>query len=350
MSDTIDVRPDEQFDLTSLADYLHGQLPGSESPLAVRQFGGGMANLTYLLDYGDQQYVLRRPPLGPVAAGAHDMSREFQALSKLWRAFPPAPRAYLHCTDTSVIGAAFFVMERREGLVVRGRLPAEYRAAPEAGRKLSEALVDTLADFHAVDYKHIGLDNLGRPEGFIARQITGWYKRWEAAKHKDLPAMEQVYTWLCDYKPPAGPPTLVHNDYKLDNAMFASDDPGRLVAIFDWDMCTLGDPLSDLGALLTYWSEPSDPPYLKMVTGLMMPVGQTDFLSRDELIARYAARSGRDLSQVHFYHALGLFRLVVIMAQIYIRYLRGQTQDQRFEALGDLIPLIAQAAQEKAGG
>lgn len=348
MDDTIEVRPDERFDEKRLADYLRGKLPGTENQLHVRQFGGGAANLTYLLDYGTHQYVLRRPPLGPVAKKAHDMAREYKVLSVLHQAFPYAPRAFLFCDDPEVIGANFFVMERRHGVVVRRSIPPQFANMPDAPRRMSEALVDALAAFHAVDYEAIGLGDLGRPQGFISRQIEGWYQRWHAAKTEDLPVMDELYRWLRDHQPETTAFSLVHNDYKLDNVMFAADDPGRIVAIFDWDMCTLGDPLSDLGALLTYWTEPTDAPHFQAFA--MMPLGDLGFLTRAELVERYALKSGRSVHDINFYHALGLFRVVVIIAQIYIRYVRGQTQDRRFAAFGQLIPLIAQAALDVIGG
>ena len=345
-AETIPMRPDEQLDMRRLGDYLTGKLTGSDQTLAVRQFGGGAANLTYLLDYGAQQYVLRRPPLGPVAASAHDMGREYRVLSVLHQAYPYAPRAFLFCDDLSVIGAPFFVMERRQGVVVRRTMPEAYAAMPNAARRMSEALVDALAAFHAVDYDALGLGGLGKPTGFIDRQIEGWYRRWHAAKTADLPDMDAVYAWLKANQPANTRVSLVHNDYKLDNVMLAAGDPGRVVAVFDWDMCTLGDPLADLGALLTYWTEPSDPPYLQATA--MMPLGEPGFLSRAKLVARYAAKSGRAVEAIDFYHALGLFRLTVIIAQIYIRYARGQTQDSRFAAMEFMIPALARRARELA--
>ena len=346
MNDTIPVRPDETFDEIKLADYLRGQLPGTENLLTVRQFGGGAANLTYLLDYGSHQYVLRRPPLGPVAKSAHDMAREYKVLSVLYQVFPYAPRAFLYCADEDVIGSDFFVMERHEGIVVRRSIPQEYAAIADAPRRMSAALVDALAQFHAVDYEAIGLADLGEPTGFVSRQIEGWYKRWHKAKTADLEDMETVYQWLRENLPQTTQFSLVHNDYKLDNVMLSADDPGQMVAIFDWDMCTLGDPLSDLGALLCYWTEPDDPPYFQAMA--MMPVGDNGFMSRAELVQRYAEKSGRNVHDIHFYHALGLFRLTVIIAQIYIRYVRGQTQDERFAAFEMMIPLMAKAAREVA--
>lgn len=347
IQDTIPVREDEQINAERVAAFLQGKLPGSEQPLTVRQFGGGAANLTYHLDYGSHEYVLRRPPLGPVAPSAHDMARESKVLSALWRAFPYAPRAFLFSDDKSVVGAPFFVMERRHGLVVRKRIPDVYTAMPHAPRRMSEALIDALADLHAVDYAAIGLGDLGRPAGFIRRQIDGWWRRWQATELPEDPAMQAVHSWLLANQPPEGAPSLIHNDYKLDNVMLDAQDPGQIVAIFDWDMCTLGDPLSDLGALLAYWMEPDDPPHFQALA--MMPV-DSDFLSRPELVERYAARSGRDVSHIAFYHALGLYRVVVIIAQIYVRYVRGQTQDQRFAAFGPMIPAAAQAALDVAQG
>lgn len=343
LSDTIVVRPDERFEEGRLAEYLRDKLPGADAPLSVRQFGGGAANLTYLLDYGAHHYVLRRPPLGPLAPSSHDMSREYRVLSVLHQSFPYAPRAFLFCPDDEIIGAPFFVMERRQGVVVRRSLPTEYAQFTQSPRQISAALVDALVEFHAVDYQALGLETLGKPIGFLERQIEGWYGRWHKAKSEDLPDMDAVYAWLKANIPAASTARLVHNDYKLDNVMLASDDPARLVAIFDWDMCTLGDPLADLGALLTYWTEPDDPPYLQMTA--MMPVGDRRFMTRAELVQRYAEKSGRDVSRINFYHALGLYRLVVICAQIFIRYKRGQTQDQRFAAFEPMIPLLAQAAR-----
>jgi aminoglycoside phosphotransferase (APT) family kinase protein len=344
--DTIAVRADEGFDELALAAYLRGKLPGADNPLRVRQFGGGAANLTYLLDYGSDAYVLRRPPLGPVAKTAHDMTREYKVLSVLYRDYPSAPRAFHYCADPAIIGSDFLVMERRQGIVVRRAIPPPFAAYRDAPRRMSEAVVDALAAFHAVDYAALGLEDLGRPDGFVTRQIDGWYRRWQKARLHDLPEMEEVYAWLKENQPRAERFSLVHNDFKLDNVMLADDDPGRVVAVFDWDMCTLGDPLSDLGTLLTYWTERSDPPYLQAVA--MMPVGDVGFMTRDELVKRYGEKSGSPVKQINFYHALGLFRLTVIIAQIYVRYRRGQTKDARFAAFETMIPLMARAAEETA--
>jgi aminoglycoside phosphotransferase (APT) family kinase protein len=343
----IDVRADEQIDEDALDDYLDGRLPGTDAPITVRQFGGGKANLTYLLDYGTHEYVLRRPPMGPVAESSHDMEREYTVLSALHKAFPLAPEAFLFCDDTDVIGDVFFVMERRHGAVVRETLPDVFADVDDAPQRMTRVLVDTLADLHAVDPAAVGLSDLGDPDGFIERQVEGWHRRWHQAKPRPLPLMDAVYHWLRENLPESGDGTLVHNDYKLDNLMLDPVDPGQPVAVFDWDMCTLGDPLSDLGALLTYWVQPDDPaPFRQFAT---MPVDDR-FPSRQHLVARYAERSGRDVSALRFYHTLGLFRLTVIVAQISIRYERGQTEDERFAGLEPMIEVVAQSAYDVAQG
>lgn len=345
--ETIAVRADERFDEQRLAEYLRDRLEGADQPLQVEQFPGGAANLTYLLRFGREfEYVLRRPPLGPVAPKSHDMAREFSVLSVLHQKFPYAPRAYHICEDSDIIGAPFLISERKAGTVVRREMPEHYKEIPDAARRMSESLVDRLADFHAVDYEALGLGDLGKPDGFALRQIEGWYGRWQKAKVDEVPVFEQVYHWLLDNQPEPQSPTLLHNDYKLDNAMFQHDDPSQMVAIFDWDMCTLGDPLVDLGTLMAYWTEASDPPFYKGLLG--MPSPKYGFLTRQEIVERYAQRTGRDVSRIKFYHVLALYRVFVIVAQIYVRYHRGQTQDERFATFKHLLPIIAQSAYDLA--
>ncbi len=343
--DLIQVRPDERFDEAWLHAHLRGRLPGTEAPMRVMQFAGGKANLTYRLRFGaDQEYVLRRPPLGPYAPSAHDMGREYRVLSVLHQAFALAPRAYYFCDDEAVLGAPFFIMERRHGLVVRGEMPERFSANRDAPRRMSEALVDALAAFHAVDYAALGLSDLGRPAGFVKRQVQGWNRRWQAAKLEGDTDVETIYRWLTDNLPESAYNSLVHNDYKLDNTMYSTDDPSRMVAVFDWDMCTLGDPLSDVGMLLTYWTQPDDPPLVKTIG--TMPEAGYGFFSRDEILQRYAVQSGRDLANMRFYHVLGIFRLLVILQQIYLRYVRGFTQDKRFAQLGLAVEGLIQWAIE----
>ena len=346
--DVIDVRPDERFDENRLAEFLADKLEGAHQKMTVRQFGNGAANLTYLLRFGEtREYVFRRPPLGPVAPSAHDMAREYKVLSVLHQAFDYAPRACLFSDDKDIVGAPFIIMERCHGTVVRRVMPAHYAKLPDAPRQMSRALVDALAAFHAVDYAALGLEDLGRPQGFIQRQVEGWHRRWRRAKLDDSPKVDESYRWLIQHLPTSSDSTLVHNDWKLDNTLFATADPAKLVAVLDWDMCTLGDPLSDLGTLLTYWTQADDPPQVKMF--LTMPAGYP-FLTRRQLVERYARKSGRDLADIRFYHVLGIFRLLVILQQIYIRYRRGQTRDERFAKLGGAVDALAETAVQAARG
>ena len=342
-SDTIPVRPEEAFDKSRLEAYLKGQLHGSDNSLAVRQFGGGKANLTYLLDYGEREYVLRRPPLGPVPPTAHDMAREYKVLSVLHENFPHAPRALHFCGDQEIIGAPFFIMDRKVGVVIRTTLPENFEKMANGPQLISAQLINVLAEFHQVGYSSLGLDDLGKPEGFLQRQVKGWKNRWDKAKHEDLPAVEKIYNWLNENIPETKNYSIIHNYYKLDNVMYNANDPGKLIAVFDWDMCTLGDPLCDLGSLLSYWCTTSDPVFFQKVAS--MPIDDR-FYSRVQLVQQYAEMTGFDVSNIRFYHVLGLYRLIGIAAQIYIRFLRGQTQDKRFAIFGDMINLVSEYGEE----
>ena len=342
--DVASVRPDEQLDASVVAAYLRGRLPVSDRPLEILQFPGGHANLTYLLRFGDHEYVLRRPPLGPIAPRAHDMVREYRALAALGPYFPAAPRVFVLCEDPAVIGAPFFVMERRHGIVVRRGLPPEIADEPALRRRIGEAAIDTLADLHAVPVAGTPVAALGKPEGFVERQIRGWTERWQRAKTEDLAAMDALAEWLVTRIPPATDATVVHNDFKLDNIMFDPGDPGRVVAVLDWDMTTLGDPRIDVGTLLGYWPEAGDPPERLAIA--MQPTYLEGFPTRAEIIARYAARSARDLSAIGFFETFALFKLAVVLQQIYVRFVRGQTKDERFAAMGDSVRRLAEIAIE----
>jgi aminoglycoside phosphotransferase (APT) family kinase protein len=346
----IPVRIEERFDEAALHAYLRDKLEGGELPLHVEQFAGGHANLTYLLRFGEGErsveYVLRRPPLGPVAPGSHDMHREYRALSVLWKAFRPAPRAYLYCDDAEVMGAPFFVMERRRGIVVRGAVPPEFGGGQDerANRQLSEVVIDTLAEFHAVDPAPIGLDSLGRdPAHFLERQVKGWADRYERAKTGSVAVAEELVRWLVDHLPDSPAPTLLHNDWRLDNMAVDPGDPGRCVAVYDWDMCTVGDPLADLGTLLALWTNRGEGP----VGTSPMPTQTVGFMTRAEAVARYGERSGRDVSGVAYYDVFGTFKMGVVLQQIYFRYAQGQTQDQRFAGLEAAAAGLFEAAASR---
>jgi aminoglycoside phosphotransferase (APT) family kinase protein len=343
--DTIDVRPGEAIDTRQLEPYLRARLPGAEGPFEVRQFGGGHANLTYLLRFGEREFVLRRPPFGPLPKGGHDMRREYRVLSKLSASFALAPQAYVLCTDHEVIGADFVVMERRHGVVIRRSLPGFFDDNEPARRALSENFVDTLAALHSVDYAAAGLGDLGKPEGYLGRQLDGWTERWHAAHTDDRADASALVALLRADPPESGPPGLVHNDFKLDNTIVASDDPTKLIAVLDWDMCTVGDPLSDLGNVLGLWLEPGDPPGFGSST---MPTDAPGFFSRAELVERYAEKTGRDCSRAAWYHAFSVFRYAVIAQQIYARFVRGQTQDERFKDFARYVAILVERGLELA--
>ncbi|HEX2153058.1 MAG TPA: phosphotransferase family protein [Acidimicrobiia bacterium] len=349
MPDVIAVRPEERFDEDRLASYLCGNLPGADADMTVSQFGGGRANLTYLLQFADgTEYVLRRPPLGPVAPGAHDMGREYRVLSRLWQAFEKAPRAFLYCDDPSVIGAAFFVMERKDGVVVRETVPEIFGGGDDvdANAALSRVVIDTLAEFHAVDPAACGLEGIGHPDGFLERQVNGWLERWERARHADNPLADEVGTWLIEQLPTSPPPTLLHNDWRLDNMAVAPDDPSVCAAVFDWDMATRGDPLCDLGTVLGSWHDSEE---VDREAHSLMPVTVPGWMPRAEAIARYAQGSGRDVSGIDWYVVFGTWKLGVILEQIYIRFVRGQTSDERFASMGEGAARLFELAASRRG-
>ena len=325
MSDTAAIRAGEELNTTALRNYLTGKLPGAADSLAIEQFPGGHSNLTYLLATPEREYVLRRGPLGPVPPKAHDMAREFHVLEAVHPYFPPAPEVYLLCEDPAVIGAVFFIMERRRGIVVRSSIPPELAAFPDYPARVSRGFIDCLVQLHAVDIEKHGLTGLGKPAGFLDRQVRGWFERWQRAKTEENPAMDHLMRWLAGRMPVSPPATLVHNDFKLDNVMLNLDNPGQVEAVLDWEMSTVGDPLVDLGLILCYWSQPSDPggtkPSLTSAPGWFTP---------SELVDYYARQTGRDVSRIGYYEVFAIFKLAVVLQQIYYRFYRGQTQDERF--------------------
>jgi len=349
------VRAGEQLNWARVAAYLRDHLsahriPGldlSREP-AIEQFHGGHSNLTYLLRYGDVELVLRRPPLGPLPPTAHDMAREHRWLHAIHPLFPLAPRTYLLCEDPAVAGAPFYVMERRHGLVVRTDEPPALADQPTERRRVSRALVETLADLHAIAIEANGLSHLGKPAGFVERQVRGWTERWHRSKTDDIPEMDTLATWLPAQLPPnADPPAIVHGDFKLDNVMLDRRDAGRLVAVFDWEMTALGDPLVDLGIFLAYWSQGAK---LEPHDALASVTNRPGWFSRDEVIDCYAARSGRDLSRLAFYEAFALFKIAVVIQQIYFRYKIGQTNDERFAQFDVRVRDLARQGVAAAAG
>jgi len=345
MTDTINVREGEGFDAKEVESYLRERIEDlPEGDLKVRQFPSGASNLTYLLEIEDWKGVLRRPPLGPIPPKAHDMGRESGILSKLNAAFPLAPKPYFFCDDEAVIGAPFYVMEHRVGVVLNESFPEGVEPDEKLCRGISETLVDTLVELHAVDPGEAGLGELGRPEGFLERQTQGWISRYDKARTDEIAEVEPLTKWLTANIPESPPPTVIHNDYKLNNLVLDPDDLTQVRAVLDWEMTTIGDPLFDLAVSLTYWIEPEDSEDLKNVMPTVTDI--LGFLNRKQLIDRYAQKSGRDLSEMHWYVVFGYFKLAGILQQIYARWKAGQTKDDRFATFGDRVKTLILHAEQ----
>ncbi|MGV3487977.1 MAG: phosphotransferase family protein [Tuberibacillus sp.] len=330
MTDTIPVRAGEELDQAVVQQYLKDHLPECpDGDLEIEQFGAGHSNLTYLLRIGEWEAVLRRPPLGPVAPKAHDMEREYKVLNALHSVFGPAPKPLLFSNDLSIIGSPFFIMERRRGIVLDTSFPENVVITDELCRQISERMVDTLVELHDIEYRETGLVHMVKPEGFMERQVHGWIGRYQRSKTEDVPGVEILMKWMTEHIPPSPAPTIIHYDYKLNNAMF-SPDFSEIVGLFDWEMTTVGDPLADLGAAMSYWIQADDPELLKRGLGAEPVTVTKGFYTRSEFIDRYAAKSGRDVSRMNFYLTFAYFKLAVICQQIYYRWKNGQTQDPRF--------------------
>jgi aminoglycoside phosphotransferase (APT) family kinase protein len=331
MSDTKPVRSSEQLDWQRLATFLREAMPQLHGEMEVEQFPGGHSNLTYLIRLGENELVLRRPPFGPVPPRAHDMAREYRVLAAVHPHFSLAPEPLMLCEDTSVIGSVFYVMERRRGVVIRAQEPEGM--TPELRARISESVIDTLADLHA-----LGPMGVGKPEGFVARQVSGWTERWHGSKTSDVPEMEKLARWLAMRVPAdTHSPALVHGDYKLDNVMLDASDLSRIVGVVDWEMSAAGDPLVDVGILLCYWVHvaSADNQAVSTVTA------QPGWFGRDQILQCYASRSGRDVSNIAFYEVFALFKLAVVVQQIFARYHRGQTDDPRFASLDRQVAMLA---------
>ncbi len=344
--DTAAVRKGEEVNIDALTSFLLGKLAGAAAHLEVEQFPGGHSNLTYLLRAGSNEYVLRRAPLGPVAPKAHDMAREFRVLQAVSPHFPESPRPFLLCEDPSVLGAVFFVMERRHGAILRDDVPPDIACRADHPRRISEAFIDCMARLHAIDLESNGLLSLGKPEGFVERQVSGWTDRWRRAQTDPLPEMDEVAAWLARRIPASGKPSLVHNDYKLDNIMIREGTIDRIEAVLDWEMTTVGDPLADLGLTLCYWVWANAPDI--RTAGIPAITSRPGWFTREELLERYSAQTGRDVSNIGYHEVLGIFKLAVIIQQIYFRYWRGQTSDERFRNFGERVKAMGRVAAQLA--
>jgi aminoglycoside phosphotransferase (APT) family kinase protein len=346
-SGTIEVRDGEAFDIARAEEYLRGVIPSlHEGPMEVRQFPTGASNLTYWIRLGNWEAVLRRPPLGPVPPRAHDMEREGNLLSRLHVVFPLAPAPFAVCSDPSILGTPFHVMEYRRGVVIDSKFPPEVDATPASCREIGIATVETLADLHLVDWRAAGLEAVGRPDGFLGRQVDGWIGRYEKARTDEIAGAEPLMARLRRNVPASPGPTVIHNDYKLNNLLF---DPQRrrVSAVLDWEMATIGDPLLDLAVFLGYWIDPDDPEELKAI--LPTVTAREGFPRRAEMVEIYAKHTGREPVGLEWYLTFAYFKLAVILQQIYARWVRGQTRDERFARFGERVRTLVEHAYMRTG-
>jgi len=337
------VRSGEELEAGKLEAFLRARLPELKGQLVVEQFPKGYSNLTYLIRIGDRELVLRRPPFGAKIKTAHDMGREYRILSHISGRYSKVPRPLAYCEDESVLGAPFYVMERVGGIILRAQAPDGLELPPPLMRRLCESFVENLVEIHAIDYTAAGLGDLGRPQGYVARQIEGWSKRYQNAKTDDIPEMDRLARWLAERMPGESGACLIHNDYKYDNLVLDPEDVSRIKAVLDWEMATIGDPLMDVASTLGYWVEADDPEEWRQQSfGVTTLPGN---LNREQLLEHYARRTGRSIDHAVFYHAYGLFKIAVIVQQIYARYKQGLTKDERF---GRLIHLVRSASRTAA--
>ncbi len=335
------VRAGEELNIARLQPFLQERF-GHSGPVSVGQFPDGHSNLTYLVRLGSQEFVLRRPPFGSKVRSAHDMSREFRVLSKLHAAYPLVPKVLLYCDDLSILNAPFYLMEPIRGMLLRRDPPPGVPFPPETARRLSEAFIDNLARLHGLDYAASGLGELGKPQGYLERQVKGWIERYHNSKTHDLPEVVLISSWLTKRMPASQRTALIHNDYKYDNIVLDLNDLTKIVAVLDWEMCTLGDPLTDLGTALAYWADPHDPPEFQEIR--TAPTTLPGTLTRVQLVERYAAATGCEVGDMGFYLTFARFKVAVILQQIYYRYAQGLTQDARFAANPKRIDTLLRAS------
>ncbi|HEY0050553.1 MAG TPA: phosphotransferase family protein [Pyrinomonadaceae bacterium] len=340
--DTKPIRAGEELNEAGLLAFLRENLGARDRQIEISQFPAGSSNLTYCIKIGADEYVLRRPPFGNQVKSAHDMSREFNVLSKLSKVYAAAPEPLIYCADEAVLGSEFYLMQRRNGLIIRGKSPEILESSPELQKKVCESFVENLANLHALDYRKIGLGDLGKPEGYARRQVEGWTRRYFNAKTDENIELEKAIRWLNANIPASSSAALVHNDYKFDNVMLNPENLTEITAVLDWEMTTVGEPLMDLGTTLGYWM--SKEAGIEMLSMPFNPRVLMENISRRELIEIYAEKSGRDLSGMLFYYAFGTFKIAAIAQQIYFRFARGFTRDRRFAAFNHFVRALGKIA------
>jgi aminoglycoside phosphotransferase (APT) family kinase protein len=337
---------DEAIDQPNLEAWFSENVPGASPPLAFERISGGHSNLTYgVADAAGGRWALRRPPLGRRLASAHDMAREHRIISALQGTEVPVPPVVGLCEDESVNGAPFYVMDFVEGPILRSRREAEQSFDESQRGPIGERVVDTLVSIHAIDPDRVGLGELGKKQDYVARQLHRWHGQWEKSKTREVELVDDVHRRLSERIPEQGAATIVHGDYRLDNMILT--EAGQVAAVVDWELCTLGDPLADVGMLIVYWSEAGD----ELMPLLEAPTTAAGFPTRDEVRERYAERSGRDLYEIDFYVALGWWKLAIILEGVYSRYAAGQygkpeESIEGIERFAKIVETLAQAADQ----
>jgi aminoglycoside phosphotransferase (APT) family kinase protein len=330
------LRDEDAFDVAKVDAFLKEHIEGVQGAPTVRQFPGGASNLTYLLSYPDRELVLRRPPQGAKAKSAHDMLREAHIMSALKPHYPYVPTIVATCEDESVIGQHFFVMERLRGIILRSDMPADLQLTPDSVRILCTGFVDRLIELHNVDTASPDLQSIGRGEGYIERQVSGWSERWHQASTEGTDACEDVLAWLAQKQPARdNAACVIHNDFRFDNVVLDPQQPVHITGVLDWELATIGDPLMDLGSSLAYWVQADDDATFQSFR--RQPSNAPGMLSRREVIEYYGQRTGRSIDNVDFYEVFGLFRLMVIIQQIYRRFVLGQTTNPQFAGFGHAV-------------
>ena len=344
-----DVREEDAFDVARVDAFLKQRIEGLQGTPVVKQFPGGASNLTYLLSYANRELVLRRPPRGAKAKSAHDMMREARVMDALKASYPYVPAILARCDDEAVIGQDFYVMERLKGTILRRDLPSELGLDRDGVRALCLGFVDRLIELHQVDASQPGLKELGKGEGYIARQLSGWSERWRQAATEGSDACEDIIAWLQSQQPRHDNAScVIHNDFRFDNVVLAADNPLGIVGVLDWELATVGDPLMDLGSSLAYWVQADDDPVFQSFR--RQPTHEAGMLTRHEVVAYYGKRTGIDVSRWRFYEIFGLFRLMVIIQQIYRRYALGQTTNPQFAGFGDAARYMAMRCRRLMAG
>ncbi|WP_156289654.1 phosphotransferase family protein [Oceanobacillus salinisoli] len=336
----------ETIDWNVIEHYIQKVIPEvPQEKMKITKFNEGYSNLTYLLEIGEWQGVLRRPPFGYVPPKAHDMEREYRILKKVNPVYPLAPKPYVYCEDPNIMDRHFYIMEKKEGFVIDKEIPSVYGKSPEVGKEISEAIIHALVRLHRINYKTANLEDIGKPEGYLKRQVHGWIRRYQRAKTEEIKYIESVEKWLIENIPNEPEVSIVHNDFKLNNIMLDGQNPGRVVGVFDWELSTIGDPFTDLGSALVYWGEKSD-----LDIGLSVVTDKPGFYSRREFLEKYALLSGRDVSNIHYYLTFGFYKIAIILQQLHHRWKIGEAKDERFATLNQSVANLIEMANDARYG